>query len=220
MPWAFGRFSVENFFQRSQGDRCKLRSIPVARPSRPPGFDMTYRPSERVYLPPWRQRLPAMIYLLVASALFVIVLVAEASSSNSELYVRIIEQNSRRIITPRTFAILVLASAIAAGIQSGMRGVRIRGDGIEYRDIVSGFWPKLKRVRWPQIDCVVLDVPEEVVLELWDNSRTYLPKVADRVGLAQTLEKVAMARAIPVRGGVGLDEIPEPEDELEETPAV
>jgi hypothetical protein len=181
---------------------------------------MTYRPSERVYLPPWQKRIPSLIYLVAAVSLMVIVLVAESSSSNSELYVRIIEQNSRRIITPRTFAILVLASAVAAGIQSGMRGVRIRGDGIEYRDIVSGFWPKLRRIRWPQIDRVVLDVPAEVVLELWDNSQVYLPQVADRKNLASTLEKVATARAIPVRGGVGLDEIPDPEDELEETPAV
>jgi hypothetical protein len=34
-----------------------------------------------------------------------------------------------------------------------------------------------------------------------------------------TLEKVAAARAIPVRGGAGLDEIPDVED-LEEDPAV
>lgn len=181
---------------------------------------MTYRPSERVYLPPWQKRILALLYLVAAVVLMVIVLVAESSSSNSELYVRIIEQNSRRIITPRTFAILVLVSAVAAGIQSGMRGVRIRGDGIEYRDIVSGFWPKLKRIRWAQIDRVVLDVPTEVVLELWDNSHVYLPKVADRESLASALEKVAMARAIPVRGGVGLDEIPEPEDGLEETLAI
>jgi len=43
--------------------------------------------------------------------------------------------------------------------------------------------------------------------------------VDDREGLAATLEKVAAARAIPVRGGVGLDEIPEAE-ELEEDPAI
>jgi hypothetical protein len=158
--------------------------------------------------------------MVVAVTLFVVVLVAESSATNSVLFVRLIEQNSRRIITPRTFAILVLISAVAATVQSGMRGVRIRGDGIEYRDIVSGFWPKLKRVRWPQIDLVVLDVSAEVILELWDNTRVYLPRVADRDALAATLEKVATARAIPVKGGIGLDEIPEPEEDLEENPAV
>ncbi|MGC4070790.1 MAG: hypothetical protein QM784_40170 [Polyangiaceae bacterium] len=73
----------------------------MARPSRPPGFDMTYRPSERVFLPPWQQRVPALLYFVISSAILVIVLVAEASSSNSQLYVRIIEENSRRIISPR-----------------------------------------------------------------------------------------------------------------------
>jgi hypothetical protein len=160
-----------------------------------------------------------LLYLATTVALLVVVLVAEASSTNSPLFVRLIEHNSRRIITPRTFALLLFASAVAAAVQSGMRGVRLYGDGLEYRDIVSGFWPKLKRVRWPQIDLIVLDVPTEVIFELWDSTRVYLPRVADRDALAITLEKVAAARAIPVKGGIGLDEIPEPEEDLEESPA-
>jgi hypothetical protein len=180
---------------------------------------MTYRPSERVFLPPWQQRLPALLYFVVSSAILVIVLVAEASSSNSQLYVRIIEENSRRIISPRTFAALLFLSALAAVVRSGMRGVRVRGDGVEYRDVVSAIWPRLRRIRWPQIDGIVLDVPGEVIFELWDNSRVYLPKVVDRDGLVTTLETIAAARAIPVKGGQGLDEIPEAEEELEENPA-
>jgi hypothetical protein len=146
--------------------------------------------------------------------MLIVVLIAESSATNSVLFVHLIEQNSRRIITPRTFAILLVVSSLAMSVQVQMRGVRICSDGIEYRDVISGFWPKLRRVRWPQIDLVVLDVPTEVILELWDSTRVYLPKVADRTGLATTLEKIGAARAIPVRGGVGLDEIPEPEDEL------
>ncbi|MGC4070791.1 MAG: hypothetical protein QM784_40175 [Polyangiaceae bacterium] len=110
-------------------------------------------------------------------------------------------------------------SALAAVVRSGMRGVRVRGDGIEYRDVVTAVWPRLKRIRWPQIDGIVLDVPGEVVFELWDNTRVYLPKVADRDGLVVTLETIAAARAIPVKGGQGLDEIPEAEEDLEESPA-
>jgi hypothetical protein len=181
---------------------------------------MTYRPSERVFLPPWQQRIPALLYFVISSTVLVIVLVAEASSSNSQLYVRIIEENSRRVMSPRTFAALLFLSALAAVVRSGMRGVRIRGDGIEYRDVVSAVWPRLKRIRWPQLDAIVLDVPGEVVFDLWDNSRVYLPKVADRDGLLSTLETIAVARAIPVKGGRGLDEIPEAEEELEENPAV
>lgn len=181
---------------------------------------MTYRPNERVYLPPWRHRLPAYVYLLLATVTLVIVLVAEASSSNSELYVRIIEHNSRRLMAPRTFGLLLVVSAGAAVVRSSMRGVRIRGDGIEYRDVLSGFWPKLRRMRWAQIDRIILDVPGEVVVEIWDGSSVYLPKVADHEGLLMTLEKTAAARAIPIRGGLGLDEIPESEEQLEENPAV
>jgi len=180
---------------------------------------MTYRPAEHVFPPPWRQRLPALLYLTLAVTTLIVVLVAEASSSNSQIYIRIIEQNSRRILGPRTFGLLLVASATAAVVRGGMRGVRLRGDGIEYRDILTGFWPKVRRMRWPQIDAIVLDVPGEVIIELWDSTRVYLPRVSDREGLILALEKVARARAIPVHGGMGLDEIPEPDEELEENPA-
>jgi hypothetical protein len=43
--------------------------------------------------------------------------------------------------------------------------------------------------------------------------------VNDRQALAAALEKVGASRAIPVRGGKGLDEIPDPESDeyLEES---
>jgi hypothetical protein len=45
-----------------------------------------------------------------------------------------------------------------------------------------------------------------------------LPAVEDREGLVATLERVAAARDIPVQGGRGLDEIPEPvADDQEES---
>lgn len=201
-----------------QGSAWELRSITVARPSRPPGFDMTYRPTERVFLPPWHLRLPSLVYLGLAVMVLVVVVVAEQSPTNSALFIRVIEQNARRVISPRTFAILLVVSAASAAIRTGMRGVRVRGDGIEYRDIVGFVWPKRRRYRWPQIDRILFDIPAEIAVDLWDGTRAYLPKVADRDGLVSTLEVVAAARAIPVRGGAGLDDIPEA-DELEEDPA-
>lgn len=178
---------------------------------------MTYRPTERVFLPPWHLRLPSLVYLVLSAMVLAVVLIAEQSPSNSEFYVRIIEQNSRRVISPRTFAILLCVSAASAAIRTGMRGVRVRGDGIEYRDVIGFFWPKRKRFRWPQVDLIVLDIPGEIAVDLWDGSRAYLPKVGDRDGLVSTLEVVAAARAIPVKGGVGLDDIPEAEELEEET---
>lgn len=184
----------------------------VARPSRPPGFDMTYRPTEAVFLPPWRVRLPSLIYLLVALAVGVVVLVAEASSSNSQLYVWVIENNSTRLIGAETFAILLGVSALATVLRTGMRGVRVHGDGLEYRDVVSFFIPKRRRYRWAQIDRISLREPKTIGLDLWDGTRVYLPPVSDHDGLAATLETVGAARAIPVEGGKGLDEIPESSD--------
>jgi hypothetical protein len=170
---------------------------------------MTYRPTETVYLPPWRVRLPSLIYLLVALAIGALVLAAEASSSNSALYVWVIENNSRRIIGPETFAILIGVSAIATVLRTGMRGVRVHGDGLEYRDVVSFFIPKRRRYRWAQIDGIVLRDPKAIALDLWDGTRVFLPPVRERDALAATLEKVGAARAIPVHGGKGLDDIPE-----------
>jgi len=170
---------------------------------------MTYRPTETVFLPPWRVRLPSLIYLLVALVIGGVVLAAEASSSNSELYVLVIENSSRRLISAETFAILLGISALATVLRTGMRGVRVYGDGLEYRDVVSFFIPKRRRYRWAQIDGISLREPKSIGLDLWDGTRVFLPPVADHDGLAATLEKVGAARAIPVQGGKGLDEIPE-----------
>ena len=88
---------------------------------------------------------------------------------------------------------------------------------MEYRDIVSLGLPKLRRYRWAQIDRIVLDLPECIAFDVWDGTRAFLPEVADRETLAAALEKIAAARAIPVRGGTGLDELPESSDYAEES---
>lgn len=191
----------------------------MARPSRPPGFDMTYRPTETAFGPPFRARIPALVYVFVALASVMTVFVAERSPTGSWLYVNVVERGARGIVESRTVALLLVLGAIAAVVRSGMRGVRIRGDGLEYRDIVGFGLPRLKRYRWAQIDRILLDLPNRLAVDLWDGSRAYLPVVEDHAGLAAALEKVAVARAIPVRGGVGLDDIPEAADFVEESGA-
>ena len=141
-----------------------------------------------------------------------IVFVAEHSSSNSTLYVHLIEKGSQRLISPRTFALLLLLSSISAVLRTNMRGVRVRGDGIEYRDIVSLIIPKLRRLRWAQMNRIMLSKSGLVTIDLWDGSRIFLPMVQDRELLAKTLEQVALARAIPIEGGTGLDDYPEVDD--------
>ncbi len=177
---------------------------------------MTYRPTARVFLPPWRTRLPSLLYLGLTLVVAAIVFVAEHSPSNSTLYVQLIERGSRRLISPRTFAFLLLLSSMSTVLRSNMRGVRVRGDGIEYRDIVSLVIPKLRRLRWAQMNRISLSKSGICTVDLWDGSRVFLPRVQDRELLAKTLEHVALARAIPIEGGTGLDDVPE-EDELPET---
>ena len=181
----------------------------MARASRPPGFDMTYRPTETNFGPPMLIRVPSILYAVLAAAAVVLVLVAEASPSGSWLYLNIVERGARGIMSARVFAGCLAVGAVASLLRANMRGVRIRGDGVEYRDIVSLGIPRLKRFKWAQIDRVILDQPRSVALDLWDGTRAFLPAVSDRLSLAATLEKVAHARAIPVRGGNGLDELPD-----------
>lgn len=181
---------------------------------------MTYRPTEVVFPPPWRVRLPSLVYLALALLIGAVVLVAESGSSNSQLYVWVVENNSKRIISSSTFSILLLLSAFALVLREGMRGVRVLGDGIEYRDVASFIVPKRRRLRWPQMDRIVLDQPSHIAIDLWDGTREFLPQVLDQVRLAATLERVAVARAIPVRGGRGVDDVPESSEFEEDEPAL
>ena len=60
-----------------QGLRAALRFIGMARPSRPPGFDMTYRPTESTFGPPFAARIPSLLYMALALAGVAAVVIAE-----------------------------------------------------------------------------------------------------------------------------------------------
>lgn len=181
----------------------------VSRASRPPGFDMTYRPREAVYTVPWLERVPSLVYLATALVAVVLVLVGEHSDPSSWLFHYVVVQDHVRLISSRTFAVVLSLGAISSVLRGNMRGVRIFGDGVEAREVTQLFFPRVRRYRWAQMACIVLDQPRFVV-ELWDGQRALLPAVGDREGLAAELERVAAARDIPVTGGRGLDYIPEP----------
>lgn len=191
----------------------------MARLSRPPGFDMTYRPADTAFGPPLRAKIPSFVYLFLALAALMVLLLAERSAHDSWLYVNVVERGARGFVGARFVAFMLVVGALSSLVRSSMRGVRIRADGLEYRDIVSLGIPKLRRYRWAQIDRIILDSPNNIALDLWDGTRAFLPAVEDRVGLAAALEKVGAARAIPVRGGAGLDELPEDADFVEESGA-
>ena len=177
---------------------------------------MTYRPAESMFGPPWSARIPSLVYTLIAGTAVALVVSAELRP-NTWLWAYLIQQP--RPIQARTFAGLLSIGALASLIRSGMRGVRIRGDALEYRDVASLGWPRVRRYKWAQIDRIVFEKGNSsIALDLWDGTRAFLPVVSDPRGLSAVLEKVAMARAIPVSGGAGLDEIPDKEEFDSEPP--
>jgi hypothetical protein len=187
----------------------------MARISRPPGFDMTYRPLEtQTFGPPLLARLPSFLYLAVAVALVGVVLYGSSSASNSVLFRYIVEQDSTRPLGARALAAIVFVSALAAVVRARMRGVVLHPEGLEARDSVNVGWPRVRRYTWPQIDRIVLDAGRQTIaVDLWDGRREWLPPVGERDLLAAALEQVAVARAIPISGGTGMFDPPEEEEE-------
>lgn len=176
------------------------------RPSRPPGFDMTYQPEEQSFGPPWPSRIPSIVYLLAALTVGAVLLIGERSGSNSALFDFVVAQDHKRAMGMRSFVFVLLVGSIASVLRAGMRGVRIFPGGVEARDIRNWVIPYARRYTWPQLEKIILDGKSGVAVDLWDGRREYLPQVNDRVALEATLERVALARAIPVSGGQRLDE--------------
>jgi len=182
----------------------------MSRVSRPPGFDMTYRPVKtQSFGPPVSSHVPSLVYLVLAVALVSVVLVGSASASGSWLFRYIVEADSQRLLGARPLAAIVLVSALAAVVRARMRGVIVHPEGLEARDSLGVGWPRVRRYAWPQIDKIVLDAGQTIAVDLWDGRREWLPRVGERAELAAVLERVAMARAIPISGGTGLWEPPD-----------
>lgn len=180
---------------------------------------MTYRPREASYGPYWTDRLPSYAYVTLAVLVVAVVLIGENSGSDSALFHFVVVRDHERVIGMRMLAAIVVGGAVCSLIRTSMRGVQVKGDGIEVRDVTNIIVPRVRRIRWPQIDAIILDQPTRVAFDIWDGSREFLPRVADREGLVATLEAVGAARAIPVVGGRGLDEIPEPIEDDDEPAA-
>ena len=184
----------------------------MSRLSRPPGFDMTYKPAKtQTFGPPVSAHVPSLVYLGLAVVLMAVVIIGSASANGSWLFRYIVEADSQRLLGARPLAAIVLASALASFFRARMRGVIVHPEGLEARDILGVGWPRVRRYAWPQIDKIVLDAGQTIAVDLWDGRREWLPKVGDRAELAAVLERVAMARAIPISGGTGLFDPPENE---------
>lgn len=183
---------------------------------------MTYRPERRIsFGPPLKQRLPALAYLAFALTVCGVIVYGQNAPSTSRLFQYVVEGDRTRMIPSSVCAIILFTSALAATIREQMRGVVLHPDGIEMRELLTLGWPRVRRFQWAQIDRMFVPPAEpidggsrSIRLDLWDGTRTWLPTVADARELGILLERVALARAIPIEGGSGLvDDLGNPLEE-------
>ncbi len=175
----------------------------MARPSRPPGFDMTYRPMAEFFGPPWSLRIVSMVHAALALAAVLTVFLAERGLLGTGLFHYLFRQ--RHLIDPYVAAGAFGLSAVLSIMRDSMRGVQIRPNWIEYRELLSAVWPRVRRYRWAQIEGITFEESGSIGVDLWDGRREFLPVVSEPDGLRRTLCHVARARAIPL-SGVVLDE--------------
>lgn len=191
----------------------------MARISRPPGFDMTYRPARREsFGPPMGQRLPSYLALLGATGLALAAWWAPSASPGSFLYSWVVLGDRTRMVPALVIAFVLCGTAMAAVLRTEMRGVIVGPDGVEVRELLPMGLPRVRRLAWSQIDRVrvprfgtdgrvdgrVAGGPRTIRFDLWDGTQIMLPDVARPKDLSLILERVALARAIPVEGGTGL----------------
>ena len=188
----------------------------MARNSRPPGFDMTYKPAKVTFGPPFMVRLPATLYLGFAVLLSLAVAVAPYFPRDSWLYREVVFGDQTRVVTSAALSVFLLVSSVASVLRQQMAGVIVHPDGIETREVVSFGLPRIKRLAWAQIDRIAIPMAREPIalappgkitkirLDLWNGRHEFLPDVAKLSELALTIERVALARAIPIEGGTGL----------------
>jgi hypothetical protein len=158
-------------------------------------FEMAYNAdkSDRfAFGVPLLTRLPGYAFLAFAALIGLTVLSAYHGSSNSSLYIWVVEGDRHRVFGSGPLAFIIVFAALGNVLKTALRGVVVTADAIEARFLVAGF-PKVKRWTWAQIDRLVVD-QGDVMLELWDGTYERLPKVRDGKKLADLLAGIATAR--------------------------
>ena len=174
-----------------EGDRPSITEVngTVAK------FEMAYNAdkSDRfAFGVPLLTRLPGYAFLAFAAIIGLTVLAAYHGSSNSSLYIWVVEGDRHRVFGSGPLAFIIVFAALGNVLKTALRGVVVTADAIEARFLVAGF-PKVKRWTWAQIDRLVVD-QGDVMLELWDGTYERLPKVRDGKRLADLLAGIATAR--------------------------
>jgi hypothetical protein len=169
-------------------------------------FEMAYSPSATdrfAFGPPLRMRVPSFLYLAFALVVVGLVVAAHAGSSNSRLYVWVVEGDRGRPLGSVALACIVLASGIGTVIRAHMRGVIVRAEGIEARYLLALGVPRIKRWAWSQVERVILD-ERAIMFELWNGEYERMPEVAETRKLGDLLERIAAAHHIRVTHLPGL----------------
>jgi hypothetical protein len=199
----------------------------MSRQSRPPGFDMTYKPKKMSFGPPLLTRLPSTIYFGIVALVTLTVFAAPLMPRESWIYREVVIGDQSRVFSAGLCSLFLLASGLAAFMRQQMSGVVVFPDGLLFREIYGPGIPRMRRYAWSQIDRVAIpsskpkpEAPKKIRVDLWDGTREWLPDVAKLTDLAVLIERVALARAIPVEGGTGLiDELGSPFEGEEEEAA-
>lgn len=159
-------------------------------------FDMSFapdKPMREVFIAPFKARAPSLVYLAFALAVVGVVVAAYNGSSNTRLWVWVVEGDRGRPIGAQPLSILLMVSALGTTLRSWMRGVIVTQEGIQTREVLLLGLPRIKSWAWAQIDRLVVD-DRGVMLELWDGRYERLPEVADPARLSALLEQVALGR--------------------------
>ena len=158
-------------------------------------FEMAFDPEKKdrfAFGVPLLTRIPGYVFLAFAAVIALTVLTAYNGSSNSRLYIWVVEGDRNRVFGSGPLAFIIAFAALGNVVKTALRGVIVTRDAIEARFLIAGF-PKVKRWTWAQIDRVVVD-EEAVMLELWDGTYERLPKVRDGKKLADMVAGIATAR--------------------------
>ena len=162
-------------------------------------FEMAYSPvdSDRFrFGPPIRQWIPSLIFLVAAITMVATVAVGQGSST-TPLSRWLADQDRGRAIGSLGLALIVLVCALGTVIRAQMRGVIVRGDGVEARYLLPLGVPRIRRWTWAQLERIVLD-ESSVMFELWNGQYERMPAVRDTAGFCSLLERIASARKIRV----------------------
>lgn len=181
----------------------------MARISRPPGFDMTYRPDRReAFRPPLAETWMSWAYGLLALGVAAAIVWGQNAHSSSWIFQYVVEGDRHRVVPSSVCAMLLFCSALGVLLREGLRGVVVTPEGVETREIYAVSLPRVRKLAWSQIDRMVVPAAagksRGIALDLWDGQRLWLPPVQRPLDLALILERVALARAIPIEGGTGL----------------